>query len=84
MDRYVVIGNPVSHSLSPAIHAAFAKAEGDAIDYRAMLVPLGEFASGARRFLQGFFSNTYTTCRLPVHQPVDGGVVCSPNWAARR
>ena len=50
MDRYVVFGNPVSHSLSPAIHAAFAKAEGDAIDYRAMLVPVGEFAAHARRF----------------------------------
>jgi shikimate dehydrogenase len=50
VDRYVVFGNPVSHSLSPAIHAAFASAEGDAIDYRAMLVPPGEFASHARRF----------------------------------
>jgi shikimate dehydrogenase len=50
MDRYVVIGNPVSHSLSPAIHASFAKAEGEAIDYRALLVPLGEFAGHARRF----------------------------------
>lgn len=50
MDRYVVIGNPVSHSLSPAIHGAFAAAEGEAIEYRAMLVPPGEFASHARRF----------------------------------
>ena len=50
MDRYVVIGNPVSHSLSPAIHASFAKAEGEAIDYRALLVPVGEFAAHARRF----------------------------------
>lgn len=50
MDRYVVIGNPVSHSLSPAIHASFAKAEGEAVDYRALLVPLGEFGEHARRF----------------------------------
>jgi shikimate dehydrogenase len=50
VDRYVVIGNPVSHSLSPAIHAAFARAEGESIDYRAMLVPHGEFAPHARRF----------------------------------
>jgi shikimate dehydrogenase len=50
VDRYVVIGNPVSHSLSPAIHASFAKAEGESIDYRALLVPVGEFAAHARRF----------------------------------
>lgn len=50
MDRYVVIGNPVSHSLSPAIHASFARAEAEAVDYRALLVPLGEFGEHARRF----------------------------------
>jgi shikimate dehydrogenase len=50
VDRYVVFGNPVAHSLSPAIHASFAKAEGEAIDYRALLVPVGEFAAHARRF----------------------------------
>lgn len=50
VDRYAVLGNPVSHSLSPAIHAAFAAAEGEAIEYRALLVPPGEFAAHARRF----------------------------------
>jgi shikimate dehydrogenase len=52
MDRYVVIGNPVSHSLSPAIHASFARAEGEAIDYRTLLVPVGAFATHARRFFE--------------------------------
>ena len=50
MDRYAVIGNPISHSLSPAIHALFARAAGERLSYEAMLVPLGEFASEARRF----------------------------------
>jgi len=50
MDRYAVMGNPVSHSLSPAIHAAFARATGEAIEYTALLVPAGEFSAHAKRF----------------------------------
>lgn len=50
MDRYVVIGNPVAHSLSPRIHAAFARATGEAIEYTRLLVPIGEFAPSARAF----------------------------------
>ena len=50
MDRYVVIGNPVAHSLSPAIHARFAAQTGDKMRYETLLVPRGEFADFARRF----------------------------------
>jgi shikimate dehydrogenase len=50
MDRYIVIGNPVSHSLSPAIHAHFASQTNDDIEYGMLLVPLGRFAHEARRF----------------------------------
>ena len=50
MDRYAVIGNPVDHSLSPAIHAAFARATGQAMEYSKLLVPIGEFVTYARRF----------------------------------
>jgi shikimate dehydrogenase len=50
MDRYVVMGNPVSHSLSPAIHAAFARATGETLSYERLLIPPGGFASHARRF----------------------------------
>jgi shikimate dehydrogenase len=50
MDRYIVIGNPVSHSLSPEIHARFAQATGEALEYGKLLVPLDEFARSAREF----------------------------------
>lgn len=53
MDRYVVIGNPIAHSLSPAIHARFAVAEGERMVYDAMLVPENEFALHAKRFFDG-------------------------------
>jgi shikimate dehydrogenase len=50
MDRYAVMGNPISHSLSPAIHAAFARATKESMEYTGLLVPLGQFAQTARRF----------------------------------
>jgi shikimate dehydrogenase len=36
MKRYAVIGHPVAHSLSPRIHAAFARDAGIALDYTAI------------------------------------------------
>lgn len=53
LDRYVVIGNPIAHSLSPAIHARFAAAEGERMAYDALLVPENEFALHAKRFFDG-------------------------------
>jgi shikimate dehydrogenase len=50
VDRYAVIGNPVSHSLSPAIHARFARAMGEAIEYAPLMAPLDGFAATAERF----------------------------------
>jgi shikimate dehydrogenase len=53
MDRYVVIGNPVSHSLSPVIHAHFASQTGDAIEYATLEASIGGFANAARAFFAG-------------------------------
>ena len=51
--RFVVIGNPVAHSLSPTIHARFAKQAGVALEYSTLLAPLDDFAGAARRFFEG-------------------------------
>lgn len=50
VDRYVVIGNPVSHSKSPLIHRWFAEQTGQSLEYGAMLVEVGKFAEVVPRF----------------------------------
>ena len=50
-DRYAVIGNPVAHSKSPAIHAAFAAATGQDLHYEALLAPLDGFAATVTAFM---------------------------------
>ena len=47
-DRYCVIGNPVAHSKSPQIHAAFAAQTGQDIEYGRRLAPLDGFADVVR------------------------------------
>jgi len=50
MDRYAVIGNPIAHSKSPRIHAAFAAQTGQALRYEALLAPLDGFAATVLAF----------------------------------
>jgi len=52
-DQYAVIGNPVEHSLSPAIHAEFARATGQDIAYGRILAPLDGFGAAAQAFRAG-------------------------------
>jgi len=49
-DQYAVIGNPVEHSLSPVIHAEFARATGQGISYGRLLAPLDAFRTAALEF----------------------------------
>jgi shikimate dehydrogenase len=49
-DRYALIGNPVAHSKSPAIHAEFARATGEDIEYGRIEAPLDAFAREVARF----------------------------------
>ena len=51
MDRYAVFGHPVTHSLSPRIHAHFAAETGEALCYEAIEAPLDGFAAAVRAFL---------------------------------
>ena len=44
-DKYAVLGNPVKHSLSPQIHAEFARRTGEDIRYEKIEVPLNSFAA---------------------------------------
>jgi shikimate dehydrogenase len=49
-DRYAVIGNPVAHSKSPQIHAAFAQANGDDLDFSRVRAQLDGFGAAVSDF----------------------------------
>ncbi|MFZ4536643.1 shikimate dehydrogenase [Propionivibrio sp.] len=50
-DRYCVFGNPIGHSKSPLIHAAFAARTGEDISYTAILAPRDGFAAAVHAFV---------------------------------
>ena len=44
-DRYALVGNPVAHSKSPWIHAEFARATSQDLEYGLLESPLEGFAA---------------------------------------
>ena len=52
-ERYVVLGNPVAHSQSPFIHAAFARQTGEPVDYDRLLCAPDGFEGAVRDFAAG-------------------------------
>ena len=61
-DKYAVIGNPISHSKSPLIHALFAAQTGQDISYEAIAAPLDGFAATIARL----HSEGYKGCNVTV------------------
>lgn len=49
-DRYAVVGNPVAHSKSPQIHAEFARATGQRLEYGRIEAPLDGFERAVETF----------------------------------
>jgi shikimate dehydrogenase len=60
-DRYCVIGNPVAHSKSPAIHAAFALQTGQGVVYERCLAPLDGFASTVQQLVASGYRGANVT-----------------------
>ncbi|RJX33743.1 MAG: shikimate dehydrogenase [Oxalobacter sp.] len=50
-DRYAVIGNPITHSKSPEIHARFAAQTGQNLTYERLLSPLDGFTNTVKTFI---------------------------------
>jgi shikimate dehydrogenase len=61
-DHYAVLGNPIAHSKSPQIHAAFAQQTRQNIRYEAVLAPLDGFAATVHRLR----AEGYQGCNVTV------------------
>jgi shikimate dehydrogenase len=68
-DKYAVIGNPISHSKSPEIHARFAEQTGQDISYERLLAPLDGFAQTVYDFMDagGRGANVTVPFKLEAH-----------------
>ena len=61
LDKYAVIGNPISHSKSPPIHAAFAKQTNQDMSYEAILAPLDGFEATVRVLIEQGYKGVNVT-----------------------
>ena len=61
VDKYAVIGNPIEHSKSPLIHAAFARQTSQEINYERMLVPLDGFEAKLNELIEQGYKGVNVT-----------------------
>ncbi len=65
--HYAVLGDPISHSRSPAIHALFAEQTGEDLDYQAVRVPAEQLAAEIERLMEQGFGGVNLTVPLKEH-----------------
>lgn len=82
-DRYAVVGNPIAHSKSPAIHAAFARQTGQDLIYEHLLAPLDGFGETIGRFRAegGKGLNVTVPFKLEAHDFAAGQGTLTPRAA---
>jgi shikimate dehydrogenase len=70
MDKYCVFGNPIAHSKSPEIHAAYAAQTGQQLTYEQRLAPVDGFADAVRAFIAegGKGANVTVPFKLEAHK----------------
>ena len=70
MDRYCVFGNPIAHSKSPDIHAAFAAQTGQQLVYDKRQAPIDGFAATIHAFIAegGKGANVTVPFKLEAHK----------------
>ncbi len=70
MDKYCVFGNPIAHSKSPEIHAAYAAQTGQQLVYDKRLAPVDGFADAVRGFIAegGKGANVTVPFKLEAHK----------------
>lgn len=61
MDQYAVVGNPISHSLSPQIHTLFAEETEQDMSYRALQIETGMFVEQIRKLQAAGFKGLNVT-----------------------
>lgn len=91
LDHYAVMGNPVGHSLSPEIHAAFARETDQPVRYTAELVPLEGFAGTVAAFIEAggkglnvtlpFKREAFRLCHRPSERARVAGSVNTLWWS---